>query len=581
MLQPLLTGSQTDLLRTEKFALAELQSALAALDLPRTSLETLRDAVLQLDELFLIIVIGEFNAGKSALVNAILGERVLPEGPTPTTSRVTLAKWGETIGERIVDESFSVVTHPNALLRTLNVVDTPGTNAVIREHERLTVEFMPRSDLVLFVTSADHPMTESERQLLEHIKVWGKKVIVALNKVDILENEAAVAEVRDFVLKHMERALGVVPELFPVSARLAQWAGAESDPDKRAWLLKSSRIDALAEYVRSVLDDRTRLQLKLSNPLGVADHIVQEAIERARKQSESLELDRETVVELEGLASIFERELGGELEPRLSQVDNILQRMQQRGLDFFDTTLRLTNIAQLVHGDRVRAAFESRVLDDVPAQISNSVQQLIDWVVERNQSHWQQVMVYLRKRQSQHTDQITGEAMASLDARRRTLIDSVGHTAQVIVETYDRDQEAHDLAVGVEMAVAQVALLEAGAVGLGAWVVTVIATSAADITGLLAAGTLAIVGLFIIPYKRNQAKERFRSRIAELRSKLMDSLRSQFKAEVDRTLGRIREGIAPYTRFVRAEAERCQAQQVQLEEISRRISALKAQIQTL
>ena len=62
----------------------------------------------------------------------------------------------------------------------------------------------------------------------------------------------------------------------------------------------------------------------------------------------------------------------------------------------------------------------------------------------------------------------------------------------------------------VETAVAQVALLEAGAVGLGAWVVTVLASSAADLTGLLAAGTLAIVGFFVIPYKRTQAKGRFR-----------------------------------------------------------------------
>ena len=68
-------------------------------------------------------------------------------------------------------------------------MDTPGTNAVLREHEALTREFVPRSDLVLFVTSADRPFTESERAFLEAIRDWGKKIVVVVNKIDILETE--------------------------------------------------------------------------------------------------------------------------------------------------------------------------------------------------------------------------------------------------------------------------------------------------------------------------------------------------------------------------------------------------------
>ncbi len=187
--------------------------------MPREALTTLQEAILQLDELFLMVVVGEFNAGKSALVNALLGEKVLLEGATPTTSRVTLVKWGEKAGEQVVDENFAVYTYPLALLQELNIVDTPGTNAVIRYHERLTEEFVPRSDLVLFTTSADHPLTESERQFLERILAWGKKVVFALNKADILEDAKSLQEIRSFVLKHASTVLGDTPEFFPVSAR--------------------------------------------------------------------------------------------------------------------------------------------------------------------------------------------------------------------------------------------------------------------------------------------------------------------------------------------------------------------------
>ena len=160
MRQSVLNDQQAQFLRDEKEALSGVQLALAKLDLPREALDSLQKAILQLDELFLIVIAGEFNAGKSALINAMLGEKVLAEGATPTTSRVTLVRWGERPAEQVVDESFAVYTHPLPLLKELNIVDTPGTNAIIRQHERLTAEFIPRSDLVLFVTSADHPLTE-------------------------------------------------------------------------------------------------------------------------------------------------------------------------------------------------------------------------------------------------------------------------------------------------------------------------------------------------------------------------------------------------------------------------------------
>src|SRR6266542_2871520 len=254
MRQSVLNDEQARFLREEKEALSEIKLALAELDVPREALATLQDAILQLDELFLIVIVGEFNAGKSALVNALLGEKVLPEGATPTTSRVTLVKWGEQAAEQVVDENFSIYAYPLPLFKELNIVDTPGTNAVIRHHERLTDEFVPRSDLVLFVTSADHPMTESERQFLDRIRAWGKKVVFVLNKADIIEDDTALQEVRNFVIKHATTVLGDPPELFPVSARLAQRARSEPDLEQRGRLRAASRIDDLEQYITSTLD---------------------------------------------------------------------------------------------------------------------------------------------------------------------------------------------------------------------------------------------------------------------------------------------------------------------------------------
>src|SRR5215216_2224474 len=291
MRQSMLTDEQARFLREEKEALSEMKLALAGVDVPRESLTALQNAILQLDELFLMVVVGEFNAGKSALVNALLGEKVLKEGATPTTSRVTLVKWGEQIAEQVVDENFAIYTYPLPLLKELNIVDTPGTNAVIRYHERLTEDFVPRSDLVLFTTSADHPLTESERQFLERILAWGKKVVFALNKADILENETALEEIRSFVVKHATMVLKDIPEFFPVSARSAQRALSETDPEQRQRLRAASGLDALEGYINSTLDDDRRLQLKFNNPLGVADNIITQIANATRTQAEDIKED--------------------------------------------------------------------------------------------------------------------------------------------------------------------------------------------------------------------------------------------------------------------------------------------------
>lgn len=581
MRQSMLTEEQANFLREEKEALAEIRLALAETEVGREALETLQEAILQLDELFLMVVVGEFNAGKSALVNALLGEKVLLEGATPTTSRVTLVKWGERAAEQIVDENFSIYTYPLPLLKELNIVDTPGTNAVIRHHERLTDEFVPRSDLVLFTTSADHPMTESERQFLERILGWGKKVVFVLNKADIIEDESALQEVRNFVIKHATTALGEPPEFFPVSARLAQRALSEPDPEQRKRLWAASRIADLDQYITDTLDDSARLQLKFNNPLGVAEHLVAQAERLNQAQSEDLKEDQQTAEALETTIKEYERDLQSELTPRLAEMENILYRLEQRGLDFFDTTLRLTNIQELMRGDRVRAQFEKKVLAEVPQQIEDQVHRLIDWLVQRDLQEWQRVMTYVQRRRALHMENIVGEGLEPREMRRRELIDTMGRTVQRIVDSYDRDKEARELASHVESAVAQMALLEVSAVGLGTLVTAAVLSSRLDVTGILTAGTLAILGFFVIPYKRKQAKDKFKEKMITLRSDLIETLRTQLTNEARNAVNRLKDGVTPYIRYVRSEHERVERNEVTLARVRQRLSALRARSQAV
>ena len=221
MLSRILSGAEDELLREERRVLAQLRTALARFDAAPEHQQALARSIEQLDELFLLVIVGEFNAGKSAFINALVGSRVAAEGVTPTTAQINVLQYGETLDRQVREANLHVITAPADILREIHIVDTPGTNAIIREHEAITAEFVPRSDLVLFVTSADRPFTETERAFLEQVRGWGKKVVVVINKIDILDGEGQIEEIRTFVAENARTLLGFSPEIFPVSARLA------------------------------------------------------------------------------------------------------------------------------------------------------------------------------------------------------------------------------------------------------------------------------------------------------------------------------------------------------------------------
>ncbi|HOG77635.1 MAG TPA: dynamin family protein [Anaerolineaceae bacterium] len=556
MRQTLLTNDQLLHLQREKEVLNEALGRLSAFELPKDALGALEKAARQLDELFLIVVVGEFNSGKSALINALLGERVLREGVTPTTARVTLVRWGEKPGEQIVDEGFAIFTYPLEMLKELNIVDSPGTNAIIRQHEILTNEYVPRSDLVLFTTSADRPLTESERLFLEKILSWGKKIVLVVNKADILENQEAVEEVRSFVSQHTAGILGSEPELFVVSAKLGQKALLAESADQKTVLRAESGMDALETYITETLDDRARLGLKLNSPLGVAENVLRQAQELNQEQAKELEADTRLVTDLEGMLGAYDKALQSETAPRLAEVENVLQRFETRGQDFFDNTLRLTNIGNLTKSDKIKAKFEQEVLAEVPQEIDEKVRGMIDWLVDKDLNVWYQVMGALERRQAADRANLDGSHLSAQAERRKDLMESVGQTIRGIVNSYNRKKEAEELSAFVEGAVAQTALFEVGAVGLGALVATALFSSAMDVTGIVAAGTLAILGLFVIPYKRKQVKQSFKEKMEELRANLMSTLSGTFSRESELAIRRLNDKISPYTAEVLADQEK-------------------------
>ncbi|HAF61952.1 MAG TPA: hypothetical protein DCK95_06460, partial [Anaerolineaceae bacterium] len=194
---------------------------------------------------------------------------------------------------------------------------------------------------------------------------------------------------------------------------------------------------------------------------------------------------------------------------------------------------------------------------------------------------WKTITSYLTKREREHKEHVIGEGINTDFVYDRTrLLDAIGKEAERVVKSYDKHNEASQIAENAKNAVTASMAVEIGAVGLGALITILASTAAADITGIIAASVVAALGLFIVPTKRRKAKTELHEKLAALRVKLVKSLTDEFEKEIKQSQQRIEDAISPYTRFIRAETNNIEKIQAELKEASVEIYKLQTEVES-
>lgn len=510
-------------------------------------LELVRDLLIQIDDLFLIVVAGEYNSGKSAFINALLGENYLKTGITPTTSAIHVLQYGAERESETIRSGQTIERIPVKLLQDVTIVDTPGTNAVLQEHEILTNEYIPRSDLVLFITSVDRPFTESERNFLEKIRDWGKKIVFIINKIDILDSPDTLLEVQEYVSQNARKLLGMEAKIFPVSAKKAlDQKQVDNKPD--------THLEEIEEFIATTLGSDDYISLKLSSPLGVAENISEKYASRISDREELMSADVRLLEDIQNQLSLFKADMLQQFRFRYAEIDNSLLEFEKRGLEFFDNTFRFARILDLFNKDRIQSEYKKLVSMDLEKEIDASINELIDWLVGEDLKQWQTITQKIDDRRHQfHERIIEDQGFRQIRFERQKIIDAVNRESSNFIDQFSKDDEARKIAEQAQMSVAASAAIEAGALGLGAIVTLLATTASADVTGILLAGLTAALGLFIIPAKRKNIKSTFSKKIGEVRNQLSGILTSEFEKQIDQVVNHIQETISPYDRFVRSE----------------------------
>jgi hypothetical protein len=213
-------------------------------------------------------------------------------------------------------------------------------------------------------------------------------------------------------------------------------------------------------------------------------------------------------------------------------------------------------VFDLVNPSKIKRAFDKEVVADLPKVVERRVEEAIDWMVSSDIRQWQGVTDLLEKRRLQHSGPHRGPGGRRVRARSGP--PAGGGAPRVAASGRSlRPRRGVEPDGGIGPGGGRrTAALQVGALGLGT-IVTMLATTAmGDITGLLAAGALSVIGLLVLPAQRGTAKNELRTKVEVMRRRLMEALTAQFDHELTHSLARIREAVSPYTRFVRSERER-------------------------
>lgn len=247
-----------------------------------------------------LAVLGQFKRGKSSLLNALLGEKLLPTAVIPLTSVPTYIRYsehpyvhvsfegnkaGDTLSSKDPQEIqqflsmyVSEEANPNNTLHVEGVdlyydaeilkkgvvlIDTPGIGSTHRHNTEATLNFLPQCDAALFLMSADPPITEVELEFLKQVATRVNKIFFILNKIDYLSPEE-LEEVQRFIMRVIREKAGIQEDiaLYPVSAKL----GLEAKCSHDATLLSQSRFDYLEDHIIHFMSQKKEKILQASIP---------------------------------------------------------------------------------------------------------------------------------------------------------------------------------------------------------------------------------------------------------------------------------------------------------------------------
>ncbi|MBX3081370.1 MAG: dynamin family protein [Anaerolineae bacterium] len=555
--------------------------------------QRLIDAAADLREMFLmVVVIGEFNAGKSTFVNALLGDDVLPMGITPTTDMIEMIRYSPlaTRMPSTKEEAVREWRHPNTGFPGIVIVDTPGTGSVFAKHEQIARSFLHRSDLVIFVINAKRAFADTERIYLELVKNYGKKIIVVINQIDQL-NDKEQAEVKDFVQRQLSDMLDLRPPIFMVSAKKAL-AG-----ERANGLLNMLRtnedhgMNAVRNHLKATFEQVPPAKQKLTTQLELAKRITAKYVGDVQSKLNLIGADTNAAEDLQREIEQQAANLDKQLNNTLADVRRVFNEMRGRGEKFIEKNIKVVRATfRGMDKDAIQKEFEQDVVGDTLKRLTTTQEYYINALVDSGRAYWRGVLERLSK-----MDALLREEAASMDAAtyadQRASVQTAMLMADSEMKSYSNQQVIDSIQTDFEQNVRNFTYGAAGGVGGLVALLLSIATPGAlhlyplAILGAVGGGIALVAGggVALIAWRTavNRSKNQLNEKIDGLENNYKESLIKMTNHERSRLLQYGKQILSPVFSQLEALAKRYRDQQSEIGSFNDRLAALGKEIDAI
>jgi len=330
------TGEYATLLKEKIETLKELCK-----DIDSDIEKQIENILQRLENPFLITVFGEVNSGKSSFINALLKIPDLCRTDVDIcTDKIYVIKYCSEEGQKTIDSLTEELCVKNPLLKGFVIIDTPGINSVLEHHTYITERFLPKSDVILVVLSADNPHTKALWDWIKQIsRNFGKRIVFILQKSDWL-NKEQLKKIVERVKSYAKDSGIDNPQVFPVSA-LKELSGQED-----------SGFEQLRSYLNQNFTGEKQILLKLEGSkkelvklytlcLEKVNRYLNEAISLKRNFEETLRL----VVRKKREAEVYKNLVLESVDKLIHQLSKYINSHLEE-ISVIDITFRRKKVSQ-------------------------------------------------------------------------------------------------------------------------------------------------------------------------------------------------------------------------------------------
>jgi GTPase SAR1 family protein len=543
---------------------------------PEDALRNLQNLVTNLGQPFLFVVVGEVKAGKSSLLNALFGREFCKVDVLPATDRIYEFKYGESDYDVQISDHITALYRRIDFLKDFNIVDTPGTNTIVANHQEITENFVPMADLIVFVFAVTNPWAASAWDFLRLIgQHWKKNVVFVVQQADLRDPHEV-----EIVSKHLDQTvlqiLGANCPIFAVSAKKAFLAKTSPDVDREK-LWSESHFGALEDWITETVSRSEERGGKLRSVAQTAQVLAGGLRARLQGSLEVLKSDQE---KLASIRSTFDarkvqtqRQVGGFIR----EIEQAYDACRERGEKVLEERLTFGQTFKMVFsGARWEKDFQDKVESEVKKEVQSKIEHALSLLESDLRSMWQDLQDKVNVQFGSETKKQVRAVMPGFLTQRQEVLRRLQLTLLEQMSDEKIKEQLQSL-FGETTRWLRVPTSVAAAGGIATVIAALTHTALLDVTGTVA-GLAALTGTLYAVWRRRKILRQYREQMDVKRRDLTRAVESQLVHAIEAFYHEVGLTFSPLETFCESESKRTVPLKERIESLDQAIGALKSQL---